>query len=331
MKKNYIIGLVCLFLALGGVVSYDHGNQVLGDNQMFVISHSEYWSSEQGMIIGRLLDFQGNPITVTNCTVDIYYPNMSLFVNDGVADDSLQASTGTHFYQFITPSVEGVYQYIMTCDYPPNKQMSVANSFHLSPALNTVKNLNMSFAQFVAQELSHYNSLQANISVINSDLLVIKTDLSDIKVNLTSISADTTYIRSNMLTANVFNSNITTVINNQNTIIGQGQSILNNLTAIENFCGSATTSGSQLCLWVNQIQSQVGSLNTTMTSYTGILNEINQTTHSTYDYMTGTLATNINSIISALGRVETNTVQINATVNDIKANQEAQVIMEVTS
>lgn len=331
MKKIYIIGLVCLFLALGGVVSYDHGNAVLGDNQMFMISHSEYWTGEQGKIVGRLLDFQGNPITVTNCTVDIYNPSMGLFVSNGVTDNSQQLVSGTHFYDFTVPATEGVYEYIMTCNYAPNKQMSVANSFHVSPALNTIKTMNMSFAQFVAQELSHYNSLQANISVINSDLLVIKTDLTDIKLNLTDIYTDTQYIRSNMLTSTVFQSNITQVLNNQNTIIGQGQSILNNLTAIENFCGDATTSGSQLCLWVDQIQSQVGSMNTTVASYTGILNEINQTTHSTYDYMTGTLASNINSIISALGRVETNTVQINATVNTIKENQEAQVIMEVTS
>jgi hypothetical protein len=332
MKMKLILALVgvCVLFMGGAVVSYEHGNAIIGDNNMFMVSHSEYWSGEQGMIVGRLLDYQGEPITVSNCTVDIYYPDMTLFISEGVTNDSLQASTGTHFYKFTTPSIEGVYEYIMTCNYPPNKDMSVANSFHLSPALNLVGGINDSIADLTAQELLHYNDLQANISVINSDLLIIKTDLDDIELNITDIYGDTQYIRDNMLSEAVFTSNITSVLNNQDTIILQGGQVLSNLTAIENFCGDDTTSGSQLCLLVNEIQSKVTDINNTVRSYEAYMQDINSTAHSTYDYVTGTLATNINNIISSLSAVETNTEQINSTVNEIKQNQEDRVYMEVT-
>lgn len=62
--------------------------------------------------------------------------------------------------------------------------------------------------------------------------------------------------------------------------------------------------------------------------------ETNQTTHNTYDYLTGTMATNVNSILSQLGvinatvnRIETNTEAINSTVNTIQGNQESVVVM----
>lgn len=330
MKIGVAIGSLCILLFAGFVISYEKGNELTNEDTFYMVSHSEYWSGEEGQIIARLYNWQGDPIIVDNCTVDITYPDKSSFVSDALTDDSLQASTATHFYKFTTPAIEGVYQYMVTCTYN-SKERAVSNSFHLSPALNLINVVNQSINDLTAQELQHYNDVQANISIINGDLFTIKNDLTDIKVNLTDISEDTSDIRSNMLTVTQFNTNITTVVDNQNTIINQGNDILNNLTAIENFCGDATTSGSQLCLWVDEIQTKVTSMNSTVSTYNDILSEINQTTHSTYDYMTGTLATNINGIINSLSRVETNTVQINQTVNQIQTNQEDIVYIEATS
>jgi len=62
--------------------------------------------------------------------------------------------------------------------------------------------------------------------------------------------------------------------------------------------------------------------------------ETNQTSHNTYDYMTGTMATNVNSILTQLGVIEgkidlikTDTTAINDTVNTIQGNQESMVRM----
>jgi uncharacterized protein YoxC len=337
MKKMIaLLGVLVLFL--GGAVAYKNGNAIISQDIFYMASHSEYFSGETGQVIARLLDYQGSPITVQNCTVDIYYPDKTLFVANGVTNDSLQTTTGSHFYNFVVPSTEGVYQYIATCHYSPNKVSTVASSFHVSPALNLIKVLNSTEAQIFA----------------NTEI---------IKTNLTSISADTNYIRANMLTDLAFSNNMSVVISNQNTIIEKEGQILTNITAVQQFCDSPETIGSSLCLYTTEIRDKVTDINTTLQSFVNsqnaILNEINQTTHSTYDYMTGTLATNINNIFGVVqdnyntlviinGTVTTmnsnintinintqsiltNTNDINNTVNTIKTNQEEQVYMEVTS
>jgi hypothetical protein len=67
-----------------------------------------------------------------------------------------------------------------------------------------------------------------------------------------------------------------------------------------------------------------------------MLDYINQTTTNTYDYLTGTLTTKVDTILSDLGvinatvnRIETVTNDINSTVNQILQNQEDAVQMSV--
>jgi len=331
MKKILIPLLISIFIATVFIYSYEHGNNVIGEDIFYMVSHSEYWSGEEGQIIARLYNWQGDPIDVDNCTVDIYYPDKTSFISGGLTDDSLELTTATHYYNFTVPDVEGVYLYMVTCNYPPNKVRSISSTFHVSPALNEIKVVNQSIVDLTAQELSHFNTVQLNFSFVNGELVFIKDDLTTIKVNLTDIHDDTNYIRDNMLTETLFTSNITTVLNNQNIIITKEGDILNNITVIQQFCDSAETSGSSLCLWVDEIRNKVNDINLTMFNYNSYLIDINQTTYSTYDYMTGTLATNINNIFETTQRIETNTIQINNTVNTIKQNQEDMVYMEVTS
>jgi hypothetical protein len=330
MRKIVIGSILGLLVLLGVGLSYNHGKQIAGDDIFYMVSHSEYWSDEQGQVIARLYDWQGAPITVDNCTVDIYNPDKTSFVSNALTTDTLQTTTGTHYYVFTTPTVEGIYQYMVTCNYD-GKSRGVASTFHLSPALDMLRVINDTTITLSSNVDNYFNTVQLNLSNINDDLFSITTNTNTILVNLTSIRDDTNYIRNNMLTSTVFNTNITTVVNNQNTIINQGNNILNNLTAIEAFCGTQTTNGSTLCLWVDEIRGKITDINLTLIDYTAILNEINQTTHSTYDYMTVTLATNVNNIYNTVTRIETNTVQINETANAIRQNQEDAVWMEVTS
>ena len=317
MKKLLIGSGIFVFLALIAIgTMYAQGNEIVESGEiMYMVSHSEYWSGEEGQIIARLYDWRGDPITVDNCTTDILYPDKSLFVDDGLTDDSLQATTGTHFYNFTTPAIEGVYQYIVTCSYD-SKTRSVANSFHLSPALNFQVNINNSITALTAQELAHYivvtnnlttirnelgivdsnvdlallgieqingtvntiegntdtiintvnevnttvNGLQVTILEINAtvngiDTLVttidgkidtIDSNVDQLLLDVADVQTDTTYIRANMMTQD----NIS--------IITDGQAnILSNITAVQNFCDSAETSGSSLCLWVDEIKSKV--------------------------------------------------------------------------
>ena len=322
MKRMVIIGLSLLALisVLFGVM-YSQGKTVVGSEDFYMVSHSEYWSGETGQIIARLYDWLGQPIIVNNCTATIYYPNKTFFVNAALTNDALQATTGTHYYTFTTPTTEGVYEYMVTCSYN-SKVRSVSSSFHVSPAQNFENVINSGIVNLTAQELAHFGIVQINLSTITGQLTVITQNQGTILINLTSIKDDTSYIRNNMVTQTLFNTNITTVVNNQGTILAKENQILSNLSVIEQFCNTTETINSALCVWVAQIKATVIALNSTVGQYTTILNEINQTTHSTYDYLTGTVTTDLNSIIgittninSTTNRIEQNTIQINATIN----------------
>jgi hypothetical protein len=238
-KVAILLAAIFVLGAATAVTFYAYGDQVIEQNQfLYMVSHTEYRYGEMGQIIVRLVDYQGDPISVTNCTVSILYPDKSFFIQGVLMLDSGNIS-GDHYYNFTTPSgLEGIYEYQATCNYPPNKQKSATNSFHLSSAFNTT------------------------ISLLN-------------ELNL-SISSD-----------------------------------------IEGFRQEVQANFSQAWDW---------------------LSFINITTVDTYDYLTGTLATNVNSILAQLGiinatvnRIEQNTVEINTTTQQILQNQEDEVFIDVYS
>lgn len=243
------------------------------EDNLHMVSHSEYWSGEEGQIIARLLNWQGEAI-VANCSVDIQNPDKTYFVENG----TMVLSVDSYYYNFTTPSTEGVYEYKATCEYG-SKSRSVMNSFHLSPALNFI-------------QLSHDNL---------SGQIVDLTDLNNVQFgnityNLTQIKTDTDYIRNNLVT---------------NTSLTETQSdVLSKLNNISSFCGSEDTIGSVLCSWVNETRNRLVSMNTTVDSY---LYVINQTTDTSADVII-----DINQTVSGLGQFTQDDrdllTQINTTV-----------------
>jgi hypothetical protein len=86
----------------------------------------------------------------------------------------------------------------------------------------------------------------------------------------------------------------------------------------------------------SQVLAAIGGI--TIPDYSAILNQINATTVSTYDYITGTMASNINDALTALGvinatvnRIEQKTDVINATTQQILQNQEDEVFINTYS
>ena len=217
------------------------------DDNMYMISHSEYWSGENGQVITRLLDYQGNAITDANCTVDILYPNKTYFKED---EQSL-FSIDSYYYDFITPDIEGVYEYKVSCLYQGGvKERSVMNSFHLSPALNLNKVINQTIADLVSQEMLHYNNIQSNLSIINGNILVVNNGIEEIKINLSEISQTTDEIRD--MTTEI----VAGMVNDSEAEALQ-QEVLDQLGYIEDFCGNNYTINSSLCQWVNETKTKI--------------------------------------------------------------------------
>lgn len=289
--------LIIFFLGLSGFLAYTQGAQAVQERmttaaplqttnhiitptaEMNMVSHTEYWSGETGMIAVRLVDSQGNPISVTNCTASILDPS-----NNYIIDTALMSSStfpGNFYYNFTVPATEGVYQYSSTCNWAPNKQQTASSSFHVSPALNLEKVINTS---------------------INTNNALL--------VNLTSqtlnIYNDTQYIRSNMLTEATFNTSIT----NTN---AQFTTLQNNVSQLMQYCSNPQTSTSTLCAYLQNINTTIAG---TITN-TALLEEINLTTHNTYNYMTTTLFNKVNDVFNLANDINNTITQTQNTVNNI--------------
>lgn len=140
------------------------------------------------------------------------------------------------------------------------------------------------------------------------------------------------------------NNHYNSIVNNLNDLPAElgltAEGVLGGLTYIQNQV-------SEVNMTITQFQSDVQSNFTQVLNavngmapndYSAILGQINTTTVSTYDYLTGTMALDINSVLTQLGvinatvnRIEANTQDINSTVNQILQNQNDQVYMNTYS
>jgi hypothetical protein len=185
-----------------------------------MVSHTEYRYSEPGQIIARLVDFQGNPVTVNNCTATILYPDKTFFVQGDLMTESGNIS-GDHYYGFTTPAgPEGVYEYQATCTYAAGaKTASVTNSFHLSSAFTSL--------------FGNITSIQGDLTNVLNNLTDISNDLSSINASL-SVSIDGVSLQVSNLSQQL-NDNTTTILNaidNVNSTITEiTNNILSNMAA----------------------------------------------------------------------------------------------------
>jgi hypothetical protein len=301
MLSFVIIALVAV-LGLGVGTLYNHGNTVLNDNTyMAMVSHTEYASGETGQIVARLVNYLGNPIVAT-CYATIKYPDKSAFITN----QSMTASTisGNYYKTFTTPAIEGVYEYQARCYYGVGQHADATNSFHLSPALNTISEVNQTV---------NYLKANLNTTMLYNALVGVNASLrAEIaSMNATMVAKFTS-----------LNNSMATHFANLN------QSIKDELTAVNS------------SLW-----NKINSINFAQTNYTSRFNsidgnlstilyrqtQINSTVNNIYTYLSVNVATTLNSILNNQVQINKTVNYINATSNEILANQQNQVFMTVVS
>ena len=273
------------------------------DYTMSMVSHTEYQTGEAGRIITRLVDNQGNPIIVNNCNATIKNPDNSAF-----ATNVLMSATnipGNYEYDFTTPSTTGVYEYIATCTWSPNKAQSATSSFHVSPALNTINVINATL-----------NAQGAFNTAMNSNVTQNNLILKNVTTTALQIYNDTEYLKSNMLTSGSYAQNFTDVENNIN-------SLKTNLTKIIQFCNGAPTSDSALCQMVTTTNQTLASMTTTLSNLQTAVNVINSTTTTTYTYVTTTLYNKVNNIFGIANDINTTITGMQGTLGSISADVNA--------
>lgn len=361
-NRKPILFLLASFMIAGvffASATYQHGTELSEEAHMFMVSHTEYRSGETGQIIGKLFNFRGDPI-LADCNVTIYNPDKSIFLAPTPTDDTLEATDGTHYVNFTTPATEGTYEYKIFCAFtlggnPTDR--TVSNSFHLSPALNTITTVNNTVNSYVAYLVDINDTtdetneivkqINASTSTLlndsNQDLLAFLVDVNNtvtdidlnvidinstivqefatLQVNISNINVDIDYIRNNLFTdADAFN-NFSVISTNFNTVFSELTNIQTNLTDLINFCDGAPTSDSQLCQWVQQNNALAIGINDTLNNVIDVkLDAINLTTATTLDFLTVNVTNNFNTVFATLSRIEAGITDINNTANRIESN-----------
>jgi len=334
--------LVLSGVFVSGMFVYATGSSVVESTYMKMISHTEYRYAEAGQIVALLVDYQGAPVVVQNCTATILYPDKTFFVQDALMTATGNIA-GDHYYNFTTPDgPEGIYEYQATCNYLQGaapKSASVTNSFHLSGAFNAV--------------LGNLTNVQNNLTQLSLDLAAVNVSLSgDIADLSTQLNVNVTQLLSGQSDLSTqLNANITTVLEAIDNISVEVNltpvldaidalevSMAANFTEVFNEFSVVNTKLDQINVTVGDTNTRVQGIETTLVTMGAALDYINATTVNTYQYVTGTLTNSVNQVLSDIGvlnatvnRIETVSNQINSTVATVLVNQESEVVMTVFS
>lgn len=169
LNKKYKLWVILLIIILpvGSITGY----MVYTDNPGLVlemVSGTEYITGEQGQLIIRLTDYDGNPISGADCTASILYPNKANFVLNQIMTESTQA--GNYYYMFTPPSTTGIYEHTITCSFVRGGRVdtsTVSHSFHVSPALvEMIQQINATRVQLEQTK----SELMSYITEINESL-----------------------------------------------------------------------------------------------------------------------------------------------------------------
>lgn len=320
MNKAKVISVLSIVFAvftLFGVTGYYNGRDLVNRVPfMSMISHTEYAAGQSGQIITRLVDYQDSPVVVNYCKVWILNPDKTAYVEAALMTDDSGNFSGNHFYNFTAPSVGGVYEYISECNFnkTPSQTISkkVSNSFHLNPALSDIYAVNSSLSNLI---LTTSGNATAQLAAVG--------------VNVSLVYSDTQWLRGHALD----------VDGNFTALFTRLDGVDANLSELENYCGSSVTNSSPLCSVVYELNANVLALNATMNgAQLAYLQEINATTHSVYDYLTGALSTKVDDVMNVLlgmgGTVNATynlAVVVNSTTQTILQNQQDDYRMSIYS
>ncbi len=194
----------------------------------------------------------------------------------------------------------------------------------------------------IGTQLSQVNvSLYGKVEATGTE---IKTELSAVNQSLyelieTQLTADITQQLNDMLATITTQLDrietdtdwLTTNAMNQNdmsTIETRFTNLDNDLDDVMAFCSSPETSSSALCLEILNIKNAVDTMKTEHDVY---LAQIDTTTLSTWQLLSGDIATNIDQILTTLGIIQTQTTEINDTTHEILEEMQNEVQIRIIS
>src|SRR3989344_2614376 len=185
LKKKWVIVLsILLAVIIFFSFAYASGSKVLeSPPQVQWVSHTEYWSGDQASTIIRLTDYKGEPLTSASCTVNIYNPDGSAFITNGVMSAS-SISGNWQRKDSLSGKAMGTYEQEVICTYGGGKQIKTSQSFHLNPALENIREIttNLSLSR---NELSNINVSISGLVATTGEAVNLNIDTS--RTNLTNL------------------------------------------------------------------------------------------------------------------------------------------------
>ena len=121
MRKETILAifLISFTLAAGYVANYfliQSQIQKIQKKPSLKIFGTEYNPQDSGRVFLQLLDENFQPINNALCLISVYYPNKTEWFRN-VSMFHLPGSDGLYYFDFIAPSIEGVYMVSAKCFY----------------------------------------------------------------------------------------------------------------------------------------------------------------------------------------------------------------------
>ena len=155
-------------------------------------------------------------------------------------------------------------------------------------------------------------TLTNHITTVNNNLQTqLVTYLEDIGDSVDLVYGDTQW-----LATNAMNQDDAAAIDTRFDTIDA------NLVLIEDFCGNPETAGSDLCVEMDQMKLVVDTMRTEQTTY---YTDLDATTTSTWDLLSGDITTNIDSLLVDIGIIKGQTSEINDTLSTIRQEQVEEV------
>lgn len=170
--KNILKYLVIAIILAGFIFSmYYFSDRILfspNEPTLKMVSGTEYISSEEGQIIVRLADYQGNSIEGADCVASVLYPDKSYFFIDRIMYST--TVPGNYYTSFTTPSTSGVYEEHISCiirDGDSFRTIKVSSSFHVSEGLNTVLEISRSQREQYLDIVGRINTINLSYNELN--------------------------------------------------------------------------------------------------------------------------------------------------------------------
>ncbi len=153
---------------------------------------------------------------------------------------------------------------------------------------------------------------------LNNDLEAYLTVyLEDITDSLDLVYSDTQWLASNAMNQD-----------NAASIEERFNTVDTNLALIENFCSNQETTTSGLCTEIYGLRSVVDTMRTEQTIY---YEDVDVTTTSTWDFLSGSVASSLDTLLGTTETIQTQTTEINETLTEMRQEQVEKITMQVIS